>query len=160
MRELGQLGVMAKKHHALQLVADLVNDVEQVVHRAGIQPIIHHDILELVIELLGDDLRRRERAPRRTRQDQSGFTSRFANRLPIFGASRLPRSPNGRSLSGNAVSSQLDFAWRMRNSVFKPHSRTAGETRKKPPENYPLSEAKNQLQKGSVPAARIGHIAG
>src|SRR5438132_7528350 len=52
---------------------------------------------------------------------KSGFTSRFANRLPIFGASRLPRSPNGRSLSGNAVSSQLDFAWRMRNSVFMPH---------------------------------------
>src|SRR5215510_15396704 len=49
---------------------------------------------------------------------KSGFTSRFANRLPIFGASRLPRSLNGRSLSGNAVSSQLDFAWRMRNSVF------------------------------------------
>src|SRR5436309_13230456 len=46
------------------------------------------------------------------------FPSRFANRLPIFGASRLPRSLNGRSLSGNAVSSQLDFAWRMRNSVF------------------------------------------
>src|SRR5258708_34225989 len=51
---------------------------------------------------------------------KSGFTSRFASRLPIFGASRLPRSPNGRSLSGNAVSSQLDFAWRMRNSVFMP----------------------------------------
>src|SRR5215831_10989884 len=49
---------------------------------------------------------------------KSGFTSRFANRLPIFGASRLPRSFNGRSLSGNAVYSQLDFAWRMRNSVF------------------------------------------
>src|SRR5436190_22519958 len=49
---------------------------------------------------------------------KSGFTSRFANRLPIFGASRLPRSLNGRSLSGNAVSFQLDFAWRMRNSVF------------------------------------------
>ena len=27
MREFGQFGVMAKKHHALQLVADLVNDV-------------------------------------------------------------------------------------------------------------------------------------
>jgi hypothetical protein len=38
--------------------------VEQVMHRAGIQPIIRHDILELVIELLGDDLCRRERAPR------------------------------------------------------------------------------------------------
>ena len=53
---------------------------------------------------------------------KSGFTSRFANRLPIFGASRLPRLANGRSLSGNAVSSQLDFAWRMRNSVFMPRS--------------------------------------
>src|SRR5262249_48309431 len=49
---------------------------------------------------------------------RSGFTSRFANRLPIFRASRLPRSPNGRSLSSNAGSSQLDFAWRIRNSVF------------------------------------------
>src|SRR5205823_14220565 len=49
---------------------------------------------------------------------RSGFTSRFANRLPIFRASRLPRLPNGRSLSGNAGSVQLDFAWRMRNSVF------------------------------------------
>jgi hypothetical protein len=64
---------MAEKHHALQLIAELVNDVEQVMHRAGIQPIIHHGILELVIELLGDDLRRRERAPRRTRQDQIGL---------------------------------------------------------------------------------------
>src|SRR6266478_6038002 len=53
---------------------------------------------------------------------KSGFTSRFANRLPIFGASRLPRLANGRSLSRNAVSSQLDFAWRMRNSVFMPRS--------------------------------------
>src|SRR5258708_2620102 len=52
---------------------------------------------------------------------KSGFTSRFASRLPIFGASRLPRSSNGRSLSGNAVSSQLDFAWRMRNSLFMQH---------------------------------------
>src|SRR5258705_5662562 len=52
---------------------------------------------------------------------KSGFTSRFANRLPIFGTSRLPRSLNGRSLSGNAVSSQLDFAWRMRNKAFMAH---------------------------------------
>jgi hypothetical protein len=123
MCELGQLGVMAKKHHALLLVAELVNDVEQTTHRADIRPIIHHDILELVIELLGDDLGRRERA-RLAGLDRikSGFTSRFANRLPIFGASRLPRLANGRSLSGNAVSSQLDFAWRMRNSVFMPRS--------------------------------------
>ena len=31
MREVGQLGVMAKKHHALELVAELVNDVKQVI---------------------------------------------------------------------------------------------------------------------------------
>src|SRR5205823_14859532 len=49
---------------------------------------------------------------------RSGFTSRFANRVPIFRASRLPRSPNGRSLSGNAGSAQLDFAWRMRKSFL------------------------------------------
>src|SRR5216683_1296394 len=60
---------------------------------------------------------------------KSGCTSRFANRLPIFGASRLPRSSNGRSLSGNAVSSQLDLAWRMRNSVFMPHPVRAGRPR-------------------------------
>src|ERR1039458_3822548 len=73
MREFGQLGVVAKKHHALQLFAELVNDDEQVIRLAGTQPIIYHDILELVIELLGDDLRRRERAHRRTRQDQIGL---------------------------------------------------------------------------------------
>jgi hypothetical protein len=74
MREIGQLGIMAKKHHALQLVAELLNDVKQVMHRAGIQPVFHHDILALVIELLGDDLRCRERAPRRTRQAAQNVT--------------------------------------------------------------------------------------
>src|SRR5438067_1626908 len=49
---------------------------------------------------------------------KSGLTWRFANRLPIFGASRLPRSLKDRSLSANAGSSRLDLAWRMRNSVF------------------------------------------
>src|ERR1700716_3886353 len=60
---------------------------------------------------------------------RSGVTSRFANLLPIFGASRLPRSFNDRALSGNAVSSQLDFAWRMRNSVFMQYPAGPGETR-------------------------------
>src|ERR1700737_1125105 len=60
---------------------------------------------------------------------RSGVTSRFANLLPIFGAPRLPRSFNYRSLSGNAVSSQLDFAWRMRNSVFMQYPAGPGETR-------------------------------
>src|SRR5438552_12620407 len=63
---------------------------------------------------------------------KSGFTSRFANRLPIFGASRLPRSSNGRSLSANAVSPQLDLAWRMRNSVFMLHPVAAGSLRPQP----------------------------
>ncbi len=35
-----------------------------------------------------------------------------------FDASRSPRSARGRSLSDNPEPSQLDFAWRMRNSVF------------------------------------------
>src|SRR5437016_2300611 len=47
-----------------------------------------------------------------------GTTSRLAKRSPIFGASRLPRSFKGRSLSGNAGSSRLDLAWRTRNRVF------------------------------------------
>jgi hypothetical protein len=38
-------------------------------------------------------------------------------RLRLLALDALRRL-NGRSLSGNAVSSQLDFAWRMRNSVF------------------------------------------
>src|ERR1700674_1739143 len=63
---------------------------------------------------------------------KSGFTSRFANRLPIFGASRLPRSSNGRSLSANAVSPQLDLAWRTRNSVFMPHPVGPGSLRPQP----------------------------
>src|SRR3989440_10762879 len=91
-------------------------------HRAGIQSIIHHDILELVIELLAMISAVVSARFAGLDRIKSGFTSRFANRLPIFGASRLPRSFNGRSLSGNVVSSQLDFACRMRNIVFMPHS--------------------------------------
>src|SRR5450755_3120339 len=88
MREFGQLGVVAKKHHALQLVAELVNDDEQVIRLAGIQPIIYHDILELVIELLGDDLRRRERAS----PDSTG-SNRAAHRAsPIAYPSSAHRS--------------------------------------------------------------------
>src|SRR5439155_13223279 len=49
---------------------------------------------------------------------KSGATSRLAKRSPMFGASRLPRSFKGRSLSGNAGSSRLDLAWRTRNSVL------------------------------------------
>src|SRR4029077_13779875 len=80
---------------------------------------------------------------------KSGFTSRFANRLPIFGASRLPRSPNGRSLSGNAMSSQLDFAWRMRNSVFMPHPVRPGRPKKSPLEITPsLGGQKSTSKKG------------
>src|ERR1700680_2266424 len=76
---------------------------------------------------------------------KSGFTSRFANRLPIFGASRLPRSSNGRSWSGNAVSPQLDLAWRMRNSVFMPHPVGRGSLR---PQPTPV---------GLLPDGRYGH---
>src|ERR1019366_507926 len=85
MREFGQLGVVAKKHHALQLVAELVNDDEQVIRLAGTQPIIYHDILELVIELLGDDLRRRDRAVRRrARTLAAGRTAARAARAAHF----------------------------------------------------------------------------
>src|SRR3989442_3609066 len=52
---------------------------------------------------------------------KSALTLRATNRLPIFATSRSPRSSNGRSRSGNTVSSQLDLAWRMRNSVFMSH---------------------------------------
>ena len=43
-------------------------------------------------------------------RSRSGFTSRLAKRLPIIGASCLPRSSSGRSLSGNDGSSRLDLA--------------------------------------------------
>jgi hypothetical protein len=60
---------MTEEHHALQLVAELMNDLEQVIRRAGIQPIIYHDILELIIELLGDDLgQNRVNSARRVRR--------------------------------------------------------------------------------------------
>ncbi len=38
MLELGHLGMRAKKHHALQLVTELVNDVEDVIRLAGLEP--------------------------------------------------------------------------------------------------------------------------
>ena len=73
MRKFGQLGVVAKQHHALRLVAKLANDVEQVVRVDRLQPIIHYDVPELVIKLLSDDLRRREGASGRTRHNQIGL---------------------------------------------------------------------------------------
>src|SRR5437762_13855699 len=52
---------------------------------------------------------------------KSALTLRATNRLPLFATSRSPRLSNGRSRSGNTVSSQLDLAWRMSNSVFMSH---------------------------------------
>jgi hypothetical protein len=46
-----------------------MNDLEQVIRRAGIRPIIYHDTLELIIELLGDDLgQNRVNSARRVRR--------------------------------------------------------------------------------------------
>ena len=73
MPEFGQLGVVAKQHHALRLVAKLADDVEQVIRIDSIQPIIHQDVLGIVIKFIGDDLRRRECASGRTRQYQIGL---------------------------------------------------------------------------------------
>ena len=36
LRELGQLGVVAEQHHPVKLVAELVNDVEQIIRVAAI----------------------------------------------------------------------------------------------------------------------------
>src|SRR5213593_4352779 len=84
---------------------------------------------------------------------KSGFTSRFANRLPIFGASRLPRSSNGRSLSGNAVSSQLDLAWRTRNSIFMAHHKRMSNPGSHPAQNSGdliLGRASDDRQQAAV----------
>src|SRR6266851_5904412 len=97
---------------------------------------------------------------------KSGFTSRFANRLPIFGASRLPRSSNGRSLSGNAVSPQLDLAWRMRNSVFMPHPVGPGRLRpqRTPVVSHPdgqYGHRPDRARRGRVtrmPSARVSEL--
>src|SRR5262249_61047473 len=90
---------------------------------------------------------------------KSGFTSRFANRLPIFGASRLPRSFNGRSLSGNAVYPQLDFAWRMRNSVFI----SLRSTRHQRPRGRPATEQRDELppfRRSRASDKKIAYLAG
>ena len=128
MRELGQLGVMAKQHRALHVIAKLMDHVEQIVHLGRVQPLGHDDILALVVELLSNHRCRAKCAHGGLDRIKSGFTSRFANRAPIFGASRRPRSFNGRSLSGNAASSQLDLAWRMRRA-FDAESRTLRQRR-------------------------------
>src|SRR5215510_2031396 len=70
MRELGQLGVVAEEHHALQLVVEFMDNVKQLIGRDRIQSISDYDFLALVVEFLGDDLRCLERAHGWTRQDQ------------------------------------------------------------------------------------------
>src|SRR6058998_2876753 len=81
MCELGQLGVVANHHSALYFVAKLAKHVKQLIRPDGVQPIIDQDILALVIELLGDDLRRLERARRWARQDQVGLYIAFRQSL-------------------------------------------------------------------------------
>ena len=113
---------MAHKHNAIQLVAEVMDDLEQILHGAGIQPIVHHDILELVVQFIGKDPGGLDCSGRRLDRTKSTFTPRAANRLPILGASRLPRAFNGRSSSDRSGSSQLDFAWRTRSNVFMLHT--------------------------------------
>src|SRR5437016_6916832 len=72
MRELGQLGIVANQHDALRLRAKFANDVEQLVCPGGVKALIHHDILKLLIEFLGDELSGFKRALGRTRKDQIG----------------------------------------------------------------------------------------
>src|ERR1700680_3894537 len=86
---------------------------------------------------------------------KSGFTSRFANRLPSFGASVFPRSSNGRSLSGNAVSPQLDLAWRMRNSVFMPHPVRPGRLRPQPTPVVWLPDGRYGHRPEQAPRGRV-----
>src|SRR6185503_9397418 len=69
MRELGQPRVVAKQHHALHLVANLMDHVEQVARPDCVQPLILDDFVP-VAELFGNDLCRPKCAHGGTRQDQ------------------------------------------------------------------------------------------
>jgi hypothetical protein len=89
MRKLGELRVVANEHHALQLVIEFTNDRKQGLGLGGIQPFIHDDILGLITEFLGDELRRRKRSTRGTRQDQVGFRLLLRQALPHHGSVTL-----------------------------------------------------------------------
>src|SRR5438105_7729532 len=84
MREFGQLGIVANQHYALRLRAKFANEVEQLVCPDGVKPIIHHDILKLVIEFLGDELSSFKRALGRTRKDQIGYRLALCQALAHF----------------------------------------------------------------------------
>ena len=118
MRKLGEFGIVAKQHDGLRLCAKPANDMEELLRSRGVKPLVHHNIAKLVIELLGDDRAVLSARLAGLERIKLPTTWRLAKRSPIFGASRLPRSFKGRSLSGSAGSSRLDLAWRTRNSAF------------------------------------------
>ena len=62
---IGHLAEAAWHHPDLTVsyafvIVKLMNHFEQVIRRDRIQPIIQHDLAALVIEFLGDDLRRQQ----------------------------------------------------------------------------------------------------
>jgi len=89
MDELGQLGVVTDQHHAFELAAKLLNDIEQVIRVTGIEPSVHRDVLALAPEAGGDEFCRCECAYRRTRQDQVGLHIALRQSLAHLGGVAL-----------------------------------------------------------------------
>ena len=118
MRQLGELRVVAEQHHAVELVVERANDSQQVLGTARVQPIVHDDVLAFAAEFVGNELGRRQRAQRRTRQQQVRLDLPLGQALAHLGRLPLPRSANGRSRSAKVGSSLLDLACLTRNSVF------------------------------------------
>lgn len=109
MGKVGELGVVAKEHHALHLVTEFTNNAKQGLGLGGIQPVIHNDILDPVIELVGDDFRRRKRPTRGTRQDQVGFHLALRQAFSHHGCVTLPAVGQRPLLvrQGNAIPTRL-----------------------------------------------------
>ena len=68
--EIGQRGIMACEHNALEPVIEVAQHAQHCAGLAGIEPLVRDDVLASIAESLGHDPGRCDRPLRRARQDQ------------------------------------------------------------------------------------------
>ncbi|MNP49306.1 hypothetical protein D3C76_1434840 [compost metagenome] len=122
MGKVGELGVVAKQHHAPQGIAKLPYHRQQGLDVAGIEPLIDEDALGPEIERLGDDVRRRQGPAGGARQYGVGLDPGLCQPLAHQGGvtltalSQRPRPVR----QGNLLPARLGMAHQQQRSLHCP----------------------------------------
>jgi hypothetical protein len=71
--KLGELGVVAEDHHAVQLAVEPANDGKQALRTALVDAVVDRDVLARVADGIRNELRRRQRTQRGARHEPIGL---------------------------------------------------------------------------------------